>query len=112
MTITHDYHTHAHQPLAGEHEHVFLGDNHGRNERRVWLVIVLTVSMMVIEIAAGTVYGSMALVADGLHMSTHAAAMLIAAGAYYFARKHAGNRRFTFGTGKLGDLAGFASAVI
>jgi cation diffusion facilitator family transporter len=112
MTITHDYHTHAHQPLVGEHEHVFLGDNHGRNERRVWLVIVLTVSMMVIEIAAGTVYGSMALVADGLHMSTHAAAMLIAAGAYYFARKHAGNRRFTFGTGKLGDLAGFASAVI
>lgn len=122
MTITHDHHdhdhhhhdhrAHGHQPLAGGHEHVFLGDNHGRNERRVWLVIALTVSMMVIEIAAGTVYGSMALVADGLHMSTHAAAMLIAAGAYYFARKHATNRRFTFGTGKLGDLAGFASAVI
>lgn len=112
MTITHDHHDHDHQPLAGGHEHVFLGDNHGRNERRVWLVIALTVSMMVIEIAAGTVYGSMALVADGLHMSTHAAAMLIAAGAYYFARKHAANRRFTFGTGKLGDLAGFASAVI
>ena len=79
---------------------------------KVWLVIALTVSMMVIEIVAGTVYGSMALVADGLHMSTHAAALLIAAGAYHFARKHAENRRFTFGTGKLGDLAAFASAVI
>jgi cation diffusion facilitator family transporter len=94
------------------HSHVFLGDNHGRNERRVWGVIAFTVSMMVIEIVAGTVYGSMALIADGLHMSTHAAAMLIAAGAYFFARKHANNPRFTFGTGKLGDLAGFASAVI
>jgi cation diffusion facilitator family transporter len=103
---------HDHGMLVSEHEHVFLGDNHGRNERRVWLVIALTVSMMVIEIVAGTMYGSMALVADGLHMSTHAAAMLIAAGAYYFARKHAKDRRFTFGTGKLGDLAGFASAVI
>jgi cation diffusion facilitator family transporter len=94
------------------HGHVFLGENHGRNERRVRAVIVLTVSMMVVEIVAGTAYGSMALVADGLHMSTHAAAMLIAAGAYFFARKHAENPRFTFGTGKLGDLAGFASAVI
>jgi cation diffusion facilitator family transporter len=112
MTISHDHHTHDHEPHAGGHEHVFLGNNHGRNERRIWLVIALTVSMMVIEITAGTVYGSMALVADGLHMSTHAAAVLIAAGAYYFARKHATNRRFTFGTGKLGDLAGFASAVI
>ncbi|MGH6762451.1 MAG: CDF family Co(II)/Ni(II) efflux transporter DmeF [Phyllobacterium sp.] len=94
------------------HSHVFLGDNHQRNERRVWLVIALTATMMVIEIAAGTIYGSMALVADGWHMSTHAAAMLIAALAYLYARKHARDPRFTFGTGKVGDLAAFASAII
>jgi cation diffusion facilitator family transporter len=94
------------------HAHDFLGANHGRNERRVWAVIALTVTMMIIEIVAGITYGSMALVADGLHMSTHAAAMLIAAGAYFYARKHVANSRFTFGTGKFGDLAGFASAVI
>lgn len=68
--------------------------------------------MMVIEIAAGTLYGSMALVADGWHMSTHAAALLITALAYLLARRHARDRRFTFGTGKFGDLAGFASAVV
>ncbi len=107
MTMAHD-----HGPLPGGHSHVFLGGDHDRNERKVRFVIALTLSMMVVEIVAGTAYGSMALVADGLHMSTHAAAMLIAAGAYHFARKHAENRRFTFGTGKLGDLAGFASAVI
>ena len=58
-----------------EHDHVFLGQNHERNERRTWFVIALTSVMMVVEIAAGTIYGSMALVADGWHMSTHAAAM-------------------------------------
>lgn len=94
------------------HDHVFLGENHDRNARRTWIVIALTATMMVIEIIAGSVYGSMALVADGWHMSTHAAAMLIAALAYMYARKHARNPRFTFGTGKLGDLAGFASAVV
>lgn len=97
---------------SNSHTHDFLGENHSRNERRVWAVIALTVSMMVIEIVAGVAYGSMALVADGLHMSTHAAAMLIAAAAYFYARKHSANQRFTFGTGKLGDLAGFASAVV
>lgn len=86
--------------LASPHEHVFLGDNHARNERRTWLVIAITATMMVVEIAAGSIYGSMALVADGWHMSTHAAAMLIAALAYMFARKNARNPRFTFGTGK------------
>ena len=95
-----------------QHEHVFLGDNHERNERRTWFVIALTATMMVVEIAAGTIYGSMALVADGWHMSTHAAAMLISALAYFYARRHARDPRFTFGTGKLGDLAGFASAVM
>ncbi|THK37202.1 cation transporter [Ensifer sp. MPMI2T] len=94
------------------HDHVFLGDNHRRNERRTWFVIALTAAMMVGEIAAGTYYGSMALVADGWHMSTHAAAMLISALAYLYARRNARNRRFTFGTGKLGDLAGFASAIV
>jgi cation diffusion facilitator family transporter len=94
------------------HDHVFLGADHARNERRVWLVIALTTAMMVAEIGAGTLYGSMALVADGWHMSTHASAMLISALAYLVARRQAHNRRFTFGTGKLGDLAGFASAVV
>lgn len=94
------------------HDHVFLGQDHARNERRIWLVIALTAVMMVVEIAAGTIYGSMALVADGWHMSTHASALLISALAYLFARKQARNPRFTFGTGKLGDLAGFASAII
>jgi cation diffusion facilitator family transporter len=94
------------------HDHVFLGADHQRNERRVWLVIALTASMMVAEIVAGTIYGSMALVADGWHMSTHAGAMLIAALAYTYSRRHARDPRFTFGTGKLGDLAGFASAIV
>ncbi|MEP9349214.1 CDF family Co(II)/Ni(II) efflux transporter DmeF [Xanthobacter sp. KR7-225] len=96
---------------ALRHDHVFLGADHRRNERKVWFVIVLTTVMMVVEIVAGTLYGSMALVADGWHMSTHAGAMLIAALAYLYARRLARDPRFTFGTGKLGDLAGFASAV-
>ncbi|MBS0237776.1 MAG: CDF family Co(II)/Ni(II) efflux transporter DmeF [Proteobacteria bacterium] len=104
----------VHEQMAGPtgHSHVFLGDNHERNERRTRLVIALTVAMMVGEIVAGTVFGSMALVADGWHMATHAVAMLIAALAYFYARRNAGNPHFTFGTGKMGDLAGFASAII
>ncbi|MGA0616143.1 CDF family Co(II)/Ni(II) efflux transporter DmeF [Paracoccus sp. KR1-242] len=98
--------------LSTPHDHVFLGDSHERNERRTWLVIAITATMMVAEIVAGNIFGSMALVADGWHMSTHAAAMLIAAMAYLFARRNVRNPRFTFGTGKLGDLAGFASAVV
>lgn len=94
------------------HDHVFLGQDHRRNERRVWWVIALTAGMMVIEIIAGNLYGSMALVADGWHMSTHAGAMLITALAYGYARRQARNPRFTFGTGKLGELAGFASAIV
>ncbi len=95
-----------------QHEHLFLGVNQKRNERQVWLVIALTATMMVVEITTGHWFGSMALIADGWHMSTHAAAMLIAVLAYRYARKNASNRSFTFGTGKVGDLAGFASAVI
>jgi cation diffusion facilitator family transporter len=102
----------GHDRSAGGHAHVFLGEHHGRNERRTWFVIALTATMMVVEITAGHLFGSMALVADGWHMSTHAAAMLIAALAYFYARKHAGNPRFSFGTGKLGDLAAFASAIV
>jgi len=94
------------------HEHVFLGAGHDRNERRTWAVIALCTLMMVAEIIGGSLYGSLALVADGLHMSTHAGAMLIAALAYTYARKHANDPRFVFGTGKLGDLAGFTSAII
>jgi cation diffusion facilitator family transporter len=94
------------------HDHIFLGDAHNRNERKVWLVIVVTACTMVIEIAAGSLYGAMALIADGWHMSTHAGAMLIAALAYVYARRHARDPRFSFGTRKLGDLAGFASAVV
>lgn len=94
------------------HEHNFLGSDHRRNEKRVWLVIALTASMMVAEIVAGTIFGSMALVADGWHMSTHAGAMLIAALAYFYARRHVRDPRFTFGTGKFGDLGAFASAII
>src|SRR5450755_5050586 len=98
-------------PLAG-HDHVFLGAGHDKNERRTWAVIGLCSVMMVVEIVGGGLFGSLALVADGLHMSTHASAMLIAALAYRYARNHANDRRFVFGTGKLGDLAGFTSAVI
>lgn len=97
---------------AFTHDHAFLGQDQDRNERRVWLVIALTTAMMVIEITAGHWFGSMALVADGWHMSTHAGAMLIAVLAYRFARKNANNPSFSFGTGKVGDLAGFASAVV
>src|ERR1700688_3343086 len=94
------------------HDHVFLGSGHDKNERKTWAVIALCSVMMVVEIVGGSIFGSLALVADGLHMSTHASAMLIAALAYWYARKHANNRQFVFGTGKLGDLAGFTSAVI
>jgi len=102
--------THAGRPLR--HSHVFLGAGHERNERRVWMVIWLCGAMMIAEIAGGLLFGSIALVADGIHMSTHAGALLLAALAYTYAHKHAEDPRFTFGTGKLGDLAGFTSAVI
>ena len=94
------------------HRHVFLGAGHARNERRTWGVIALCSLMMAAEIGGGLLFGSIALVADGLHMSTHAAALLLAALAYRYARRHADDDRFSFGTGKLGDLAGFTSAVV
>jgi cation diffusion facilitator family transporter len=94
------------------HDHLFLGANHDRNERKTWAVIALCAAMMAAEIGGGALFGSMALIADGLHMSTHAAALLIAALAYTYSRRHARDERFAFGTGKLGDLAAFTSAII
>ena len=98
--------------ISSLHSHVFLGEGHERNERRTWAVIALCGFMMVAEIAGGVLFGSIALVADGLHMSTHASALLLAALAYRYARRHIDDERFSFGTGKLGDLAGFTSAVV
>jgi cation diffusion facilitator family transporter len=94
------------------HDHYFLGAGHVRSERRAWMVIGLCSFMMVAEIVGGWLFGSIALVADGLHMSSHASALLLAALAYSYARRHATDRRFTFGTGKFGDLAGYTSAVV
>jgi cation diffusion facilitator family transporter len=100
------------QTVWSDHNHVFLGERHEMNERRTWLVIWLCGAMMIAEIVGGLLFGSIALVADGLHMSTHAGALLLAALAYTYARKRADDPNFTFGTGKFGDLAGFTSAVI
>ena len=97
---------------ANLHSHVFLGEGHERNERRTWTVIALCIFMMVVEIAGGLLFGSIALIADGLHMSTHASALLLAALAYRFARRHVDDERFSFGTGKFGDLAGFTSVIV
>ncbi len=94
------------------HSHVFLGPGHEKSERKTWAVIWLCGVMMVAEIVGGLLFGSIALVADGLHMSTHAGALLLAALAYTYARNHASDPRFSFGTGKLGDMAGFTSAII
>src|SRR5262245_49562217 len=103
---------HTHSLDRWRHGHVFLGKKHARNERRTWAVVALTATMMVAEIVGGTLFGSMALIADGWHMATHAGALAIAALAYRFARRHAHDPRFSFGTGKLGELAGFSSALI
>ncbi len=103
---------HSHSLNNWTHDHAFLGAAHERNERRTWLVVGLTLAMMTGEIIGGTVFGSMALLADGWHMSTHAAAIGIAALAYRYARRHMHDPRFAFGTGKLGELAAFTSAVV
>ncbi|WP_219094834.1 CDF family Co(II)/Ni(II) efflux transporter DmeF [Pseudomonas sp. UMAB-40] len=94
------------------HDHMFLGASHDENARRTLWVVALTFVMMIGEIAAGYLTGSMALLADGFHMATHVGALGIAAAAYGFARRHANNARYSFGTGKVGDLAGFASAMV
>jgi cation diffusion facilitator family transporter len=103
---------HSHSMSQWIHGHAFLGAHHGEHERRTWSVVALTAAMMVAEIAGGTMFGSIALVADGWHMGTHVAALAIAGLAYLFARRHMNDARFTLGTGKFGELAAFASAII
>ena len=112
MPHDHAHADHLHERADLTHEHVFLCQDHDANARRTLAVVGLTSVMMVAEIVAGYLTGSMALLADGFHMATHAGALGVAAGAYAFAKRHARNPRFTFGTGKVGDLAGFASALL
>jgi len=102
---------HADHIETWRHSHTFGTDERREGERRTRWVIAITAVMMVAEIAAGTVYGSMALLADGWHMGTHAAALGITVFAYVYARRHADNPAYSFGTGKVGSLGGFASAV-
>lgn len=118
----HDHHHHApsavQAPFLGEDEeqhyfdHIYLSAGHDQNARRTLWVVWLTAATMVVEIVFGWITGSMALLADGFHMATHAGALAVAAAAYGYARRHARNPRFTFGTGKVGDLSGFASALL
>src|ERR1043166_8230482 len=103
---------HSHSIESHRHSHIFLGAAHERNERKTWAVIAICAAMMVAEIAGGLWFGSVALIADGLHMSTHTGALLIAALAYSYSRRYAHDHRFAFGTGKLGDLAAFSSAIV
>lgn len=103
---------HRHSIEGLGHDHAFLGARHEANERRTLLVTGLTAAMMIAEIAGGAVFNSMALIADGWHMATHAAALGIAALAYAIARRLKDDRRFAFGTGKIGDLAAFGSAIV
>lgn len=90
----------------------YLGADHGRNERRTWIVTVICSATLVALVAGGMTTGSLALTASGLHLGAHVASLLVAAAAYALARRHAGNPAFSFGTGKLGYLAGFANAVV
>jgi cation diffusion facilitator family transporter len=103
---------HSHSLGPWQHSHNFLGHSHDDNERRTWAVVALTAAMMVAEIVGGAMLGSMALMADGWHMATHAGALAVAAIAYRLARRHAASERFGFGTGKIGELAGFSSALV
>ncbi len=103
---------HDHSHGSWTHEHIYLGHGHSHAEARTRLATVLTAVFMMVEIAAGLLFGSMALLADGIHMATHVAAMGLAAAAYWLARRHARNARFSFGSGKFGDLAAFSSAII
>ena len=114
--MAHD-HGHPHPADAnGEHphyfDHIYLSAGHDHNARRTIWVVALTTVTMVVEIIMGFLTGSMALLADGFHMATHAGALAVAAAAYAYARRHARNPRYTFGTGKVGDLSGFASALL
>src|ERR1700751_1335797 len=103
---------HSHSIDDFRHSHIFLGTAHERNERKTWTVIAICTAMMVAEIIGGLWFGSVALIADGLHMSTHAGALLIAALSYTYARRYAQHSRLAFGTGKLADLAAFTSGMV
>jgi cation diffusion facilitator family transporter len=94
------------------HDHTFGQDRKKSAEHRTLIVIVITLVTMAVEIAAGIAFGSMALLADGLHMGSHASALTISAFAYFYTRRHAKEAQFNFGTGKVSSLAGFASAVM
>lgn len=103
---------HTHHLHDWQHDHVFNQDQKRPGESRTLLIVVVTAVMMVVEIAAGVMYGSMALLADGLHMGSHATALGIAVFAYVISRRLADDKRFSFGVGKINSLAGFASAVL
>lgn len=103
---------HKQNPQRWQHSHDFVPSSHRRGERQIRIVIALTATMMAIEITAGTVYNSMALLADGWHMASHASALGITAFAYLYARRMAGNARFSFGTWKVSVLGGYTSAVV
>src|SRR5512141_3148545 len=101
---------HLHDATPWAHRHDYAGEA-SQGERRTRWVVAITLAMMVGEIVAGSAFGSMALLADGWHMGTHAAALGVAVFAYVYARRHAADPRYSFGTGKVGALGGFASAV-
>lgn len=103
---------HNQEPVKWRHSHNFVPFSHERGERQTRIVIVLTAAMMVVEIAAGSVFNSMALLADGWHMASHASALSITAFAYLYARLHANNSRYSFGTWKVSVLGGYSSAVV
>jgi cation diffusion facilitator family transporter len=103
---------HTQQLNNWTHDHVFSQDEQRAGEKRTIVIVLLTAVMMIVEIAAGVIYSSMALLADGLHMASHAAALGIAVFAYVVSRRLAADRRFAFGVGKINSLAGFASAVM
>jgi cation diffusion facilitator family transporter len=110
-------HSQGHEAGAHDHgiwtrDHVFLGHGHSSAEARAKWAAIITALFMVVEIVCGLAYHSMALLADGAHMATHVGALGLAAGAYWLARRHSGSGRFTFGSGKFGDLAAFASAIV
>lgn len=111
-------HEHKHEPSDTHahgiwtRDHVFLGHGHSSAETRAKWAAIITALFMVVEIVCGLAYRSMALLADGAHMATHVGALGLAAGAYWLARRHSGSGRFTFGSGKFGDLAAFTSAII
>src|ERR1700691_5028835 len=112
-------HDHAHTGHADPHSHgiwthghVFLGHGHDRSEARAKLAALVTAIFMVVEIGAGLMFRSMALLADGVHMATHVGALGLAAGAYLLARGGAAETPLSFGSGKFGDLAAFASAIV